>query len=87
MEDDEPLLIATDASKQETRSMAYTRAREIINSERVVNLIFGTAWGLDSEVIKRADYVLDPIEGSTGYNHLSVRTAVAIILDRLTGSH
>jgi len=87
MEDEEPLLIATDASKQETRSMAYTRAREIIDSERVVNLIFGTAWGLDKEVIKRADYILDPIEGSTGYNHLSVRTAAAIILDRLVGSH
>jgi len=85
MEDEAPLLIATDASKQEARSMAYTKAREIINSERVVNLIFGTAWGLDREVIKRADYILDPIEGNTGYNHLSVRTAVAIILDRLAG--
>ena len=31
-----------------------------------------------------SDYVLAPIEGK-GYNHLSVRSAVAIILDRLLG--
>ncbi len=83
MESEKPLLIATDASKQKARSMTYTRAKKIINSERAVSLIFGTAWGLDKEVINRADYILDPIEGITGYNHLSVRTAVAITLDRL----
>ena len=29
------------------------------------------------------DYVLEPIKGETDYNHLSVRSAAAIILDRL----
>lgn len=46
-------------------------------------LIFGTAWGLAQEVLDRADYVLAPVTGRTTYNHLSVRTAAAIILDRL----
>ena len=31
-----------------------------------------------------ADYVLAPIKGKGNYNHLSVRSAVAIYLDRLT---
>ncbi|MBS3906621.1 MAG: RNA methyltransferase [Syntrophaceae bacterium] len=47
-------------------------------------LLFGTGWGLTLEVKGSSDYVLAPIEGK-GYNHLSVRSAVAIILDRLLG--
>lgn len=47
-------------------------------------LLFGTGWGLTGEVIKSSHYVLAPIEGSD-YNHLSVRSAAAIILDRLLG--
>lgn len=48
-------------------------------------LLFGTGWGLTQEVKDFSDYVLAPIEGK-GYNHLSVRSAVAIILDRLLGN-
>ena len=80
-----PLLIATDASRQKDRSISYQRAREIIQDGRVIILLFGTAWGLDKCIIDRADYVLDPISGKTNYNHLSVRAAAAIILDRLAG--
>jgi hypothetical protein len=36
-------------------------------------------------VINHAERVLAPVTGKTGYNHLSVRTAAAIILDRLAG--
>ncbi len=80
-----PLLIATDASKQNKRAISYEKAKSIIEDKRVVFLIFGTAWGLDKDVLKASDYVLDPISGRTGYQHLSVRTAAAIILDRLIG--
>ena len=31
----------------------------------------------------RADYFLEPIKGPTDYNHLSVRAACAIMLDRI----
>jgi hypothetical protein len=48
-------------------------------------LIFGTAWGLSPALLETADFVLAPIEGPTDYNHLSVRSAAAIILDRLLG--
>ena len=87
IEGEVPLLIVTDASKQVERSLTYSEAADIINSERVVILIFGTAWGLDAEIMRKADYVLGPVEGGTDYNHLSVRTAAAIILDRLVGRY
>ena len=45
-------------------------------------ILFGTGWGMTKELIEQCNYVLEPIEGN-GYNHLSVRTAAAIILDRL----
>ena len=35
--------------------------------------------------IKRADYALVPLAGMTDFNHLSVRSAAAIILDRWLG--
>ena len=69
------------------RGITYKKAGDILGSERAVALLFGTAWGLDKQVIDEADYILDPIEGNTGYNHLSVRSAAAIILDRLVGRY
>jgi hypothetical protein len=49
-------------------------------------LIFGTGWGLAPEVLARADLRLEPVFGPTAYNHLSVRSAAAVILDRLYGA-
>ena len=37
------------------------------------------------EAMKKFDYILEPVYGSCDYNHLCVRSAVAIILDRLAG--
>ena len=85
IEGEKPLLIATAASRQGGRPISYTDARKIVDSGRSVFLIFGTAWGLAKSLIQQADYLLDPIEGCNGYNHLSVRSAAAIILDRLAG--
>ena len=47
-------------------------------------LLMGTAWGLAPEIIDGADHVLAPIGDHAAYNHLSVRCAAAIIMDRLT---
>lgn len=48
-------------------------------------LLFGTGWGLTAPVVEQADFRLEPIFGiaNDGYNHLSVRSAVAIYCDRL----
>jgi len=54
---------------------------------RPVVVLFGTGWGLASSVVESADAALEPIRGrlDTSYNHLSVRAACAIVLDRLRG--
>jgi hypothetical protein len=49
-------------------------------------LVLGTGWGLAPEVTERADIILEPVRGPTDYNHLSVRSAAAVILDRLCGA-
>ncbi|HVY49274.1 MAG TPA: RNA methyltransferase, partial [Minicystis sp.] len=51
-------------------------------------LLFGTGWGLASALVTAADVRLEPIRAAaeTGFNHLSVRAAAAIALDRLFGA-
>ncbi len=53
-----------------------------------VLLLFGTGWGLARDVIDSADVVVAPIRATeaTGFNHLSVRAACAILLDRFRGA-
>lgn len=53
-----------------------------------VLLVFGTGWGLAPEVTDSAALRLAPIRAprADGYNHLSVRAAAAILLDRLRGA-
>jgi hypothetical protein len=84
-EGEDPVLIATDAAPQQRRGLSYDGARTVLRGHKPVMLLFGTAWGLDREILERANYVLEPICGRGGYNHLSVRSAAAIILDRLAG--
>ncbi|MGI6224686.1 MAG: RNA methyltransferase [Peptococcales bacterium] len=67
-------------------STSYKKLREeIATKDYCYLLLFGTGWGLAKEVMDAADYRLYPILGAGEYNHLSVRSAVAIILDRLSG--
>ena len=49
-------------------------------------LLLGTGWGLTDECFATSDLILEPISGNGPYNHLSVRSAAAIMLDRLTGT-
>jgi hypothetical protein len=52
-------------------------------------LLFGTGWGLAEAVVAKADFILEPIRPLTvhKYNHLSVRAAAAIIIDRVVGEN
>jgi hypothetical protein len=57
------------------------------HAEKTVLLIFGTGWGLAPSVTEGADALLEPIRAAhEEYNHLSVRAACAIALDRLCGA-
>ena len=79
---EKPLVLAT-CAKVQANTMGYAAIREGIRQDRPVLLMFGTAWGLCPEVLAMADGVLLPLRGVTGFNHLSVRSAASIIMDRL----
>lgn len=79
---EEPLLVATGASSHGAL-VSYKGLREKIWSGTPVMLLFGTAWGLAPDVIGKAQAMLPSIRGMGEFNHLSVRSAVSIILDRL----
>ncbi len=82
-EGETPILIATDAARNTIKNITYNLAKKIVASDRMVMILFGTAWGISKELIEKSDYILEPIFGVSDYNHLSVRSASAIILDRL----
>jgi len=83
--DKSPQLVVTSARKFE-KSLSFNKLKGLMaDSKAPFLLIFGTGWGLAPSVVDKADWVLQPINGPTEYNHLPVRAAVAIILDRLFG--
>jgi hypothetical protein len=77
---------AAAARGPEVTTYAAARAR-LPQVERPILVLFGTGWGLTGELVASAEVRLSPIraEAETGYNHLSVRAACAITLDRLLG--
>jgi hypothetical protein len=80
-----PIVVATDARKF-VNSISYGDLRvKIADTTAPVLLLFGTGWGIEKSVMEQFDYILEPIYGPCDYNHLPVRAAVAIILDRLCG--
>ncbi len=81
-----PLIVATSAVVTEHKGLiTYYDQREVWRHKRPVLLIFGTGRGLAPHMLDRADYLLVPLDGITQFNHLSVRSAAAIIFDRWLG--
>jgi hypothetical protein len=81
-----PTIVATSARMAPgTVSFAEMRERLSATTEPVL-LVLGTGWGLAPTVLERVHMRLEPVLGPTPYNHLSVRAAAAIILDRLCGA-
>lgn len=90
LEGKRPLTIGTSAQQHtdiSTQNISYHHLKlRIDKGTRPIYLLFGTGWGLPDQILETFDYLLDPIRGPVSdYNHLSVRAAVAIILDRLAG--
>lgn len=78
-----PKIIATGANFS-GNVLKFNECRKILlNTELPHLLLFGTGSGISDEVIDKSDYKIEPIKGVSGYNHLSVRSAVAIILDKI----
>jgi hypothetical protein len=80
-----PTMIATSARPGPDTIGYADMSREIRDSEEPFLLLLGTGYGLSPEVLGRCTRRLAPIEGASDYNHLSVRAAAAIMLDRLFG--
>lgn len=76
-------LVATSARRVEG-ALSWDKLREMAD-RRDVCLLFGTGWGLTPEVLTEADAVVEPIAGRGDFNHLPVRAAMAIAIDRVLG--
>lgn len=85
-----PIPVATSA-RERGGYMRWSQLRKLMahetgsSSRAPILLLFGTASGLAASVFRNDIIVLEPIEHNRSYNHLSVRSAVAITLDRLLG--
>ena len=82
----QPIIITTSAKFwSKGNNITFYDQGAVWSKKRPVLLIFGTAQGLSDAVMDRADFNLVPIEGFSDYNHLSVRSAAAIVFDRWLG--
>jgi len=88
-----PEVVLTDA-RQMPNQVSYTEFRrdwqEAVAKGRTrpLVIVYGTGWGVAESFFSEVHRILDPIYGpgkEAGYNHLSVRAAAAVILDRLFG--
>jgi tRNA (guanine37-N1)-methyltransferase len=80
-----PVIVATSARSTGSRS-SFAALQDMLNKQtRPFLVVFGTGWGLTETILSQADYILEAIEGDAEFNHLSVRSAAAIVLDRLLG--
>lgn len=88
-----PMIIMTSAREYIAREcgkpmLGYGEARTLFQRDKTIPflLVLGTGYGLTNECIEEyGSMVLAPIDGIAEYNHLSVRTATAIMIDRLFG--
>ncbi|WP_461832634.1 RNA methyltransferase [Aquifex sp.] len=78
-----PMLVGTDARKYPNTIKYSELKREIEKRDKDWLIVFGTGHGIPPDLMNTFDYILEPIYGAEDWNHLSVRNAVAIILDRL----
>lgn len=78
-----PVTVATSARMTKADLGCPEMRTRIESGEDAFLLLFGTGWGLLEEDIEAADHRLVPIRGRGAFNHLSVRSAVSILLDRI----
>ncbi len=79
-----PTIVATSA-KPSAEAIGFGALRERLWGGEPILLLIGKAWGLAPSVLDSATLRLRPIDAGTGFNHLSVRSAMAILVDRLVG--
>ncbi|NUN12075.1 MAG: RNA methyltransferase [Myxococcales bacterium] len=89
-----PQIVATSAKPLANTKSYREYRRDLKNQPNGTPqlILFGTGWGIVQEVLNNADIRLEPVacanwarNQNADYNHLSVRSAAAIVLDRLLG--
>lgn len=86
VEGKEPLLIGTSARLNDGKNhITYFDQQEVFKHDRPVLFLFGTGNGMSDQLLERCDYMLPPLQGLSSFNHLSVRSAAAIIFDKWLG--
>jgi len=84
-----PTVVATSARPESFPAAGRRTSSELLAeaslSPAPMLVLLGTGWGLAEALIPSVSRVLAPIEGASDWNHLSVRSAGAVILDRLFG--
>ena len=80
----DPIVVTTTAMEVNNQIEVKNLVEIQENINRPVLILFGTGGGLIKDIHNSADYVLLPLNGEDNYNHLTVRSAVAIYLDRFS---
>ncbi len=80
-----PAIVHTSAREEHGVSFAAMRERMAAAGAAPMLIMIGTGFGLAPAARERSDLALEAIRGAGDYNHLSVRAAASIILDRLRG--
>jgi hypothetical protein len=82
-----PIVATTSAKKwDKKRNYSYKEMAKYVETEsKPILILFGTGYGLAEEIIESSHILIEPIRGFGDYNHLSVRAAAAISLDRIIG--
>lgn len=86
VEKKKPFVVVTGANFKQSNGSVETLKKELERINQPCLLLFGTGWGLHDSLVESSDFLLEPIYSKSfdSYNHLSVRSAVAIYLHSLT---
>jgi tRNA (guanine37-N1)-methyltransferase len=81
-----PIIIGTSARHQDIKNkITFYDQAKVWQQDRPVLILLGTGFGMSDQLLERCDYMMVPVEGFSNFNHLSVRSAAAIIFDRWLG--
>ncbi len=83
-ERNQPVVKVATSAKTLEGAISTAQLKQKLESNGSHVLVFGTAWGLAEQLIQACDLKLISITGPGAYNHLSVRSAASIYLDRIT---
>ncbi len=82
-----PIVLGTSAKSElkGPKMLSYFDQEEAWKHDRPVLILLGTGHGMSAQLLEQCDYMLQPLSGFSRFNHLSVRSAAAIIFDKWLG--